>query len=264
MHLPGISNIIKKGSEYLNDNSPAILTGIGVAGVICAVVKAIEKTPEAMDAVVEKAENELQTEGLDFVDAKEALGTPKTIATGIKYYIPSIALGGMSIACFVSAQSINARRNTALATLCAMTSNEFNTYKNEVVKKLGEKKEHEIVDRVSEKKINDDPLSNSEIVVNNGDTLCYDTWSGRYFKSSIPKIERAVNEINSECIEDMCASLNDFYFLLGLPEIKCGDDCGWNTDQKLNVYFSAQVADNDDPCIVLNYSTEPFTNYTQL
>ena len=62
----------------------------------------------------------------------------------------------------------------------------------------------------------------------------------------------------------MCASLNDFYFLLNLPEIKCGDNCGWNTDHKLNVYFSAQVADNDSPCIVLNYNTEPITTYTQL
>lgn len=263
MNLSCVNDFVKKGVKYLNDNSPAVLTGIGIAGVICAVVKAVEKTPEAMDAVVEKAENELHTDGLDFVDAKEALGTPKTIATGIKYYIPSIALGGMSIACFIGAQSINAKRNAALATLYAVTSNEFNTYKDEVVKKLGEKKEHEIVDRISEKKINEDPLSNSEVVVDNGDTLCYDTWSGRYFKSSITKIERAVNEINSECIEDLYASLNDFYFLLGLPDIKCGDNCGWNTDHKLNVYFSAQVADNDSPCIVLNYNTEPIATYTQ-
>lgn len=264
MIFPGLSNMIKKGTNYINNNSSAVLTGIGIAGVICAIGKAIEKTPEAMDAVVEKAEEELQTDGLDFVDAKEALGTPKVIATGIKYYIPSIALGSMSIACFVGAQSINAKRNAALATLYAVTSNEFNTYKDEVVKKLGEKKEHEIVDRISEKKINDNPLSNSEVVVNNGDTLFYDTWSGRYFKSSISKVERAVNEINAECIEDLCASLNDFYFLIGLPETKCGDNCGWNTDRKLNVYFSAQLADNDEPCIVLNYNTEPFVNYTQL
>ena len=149
MNLSCVNDFVKKGVKYLNDNSPAVLTGIGIAGVICAVVKAVEKTPEAMDAVVEKAENELHTDGLDFVDAKEALGTPKTIATGIKYYIPSIALGGISIACFIGAQSINAKRNAALATLYAVTSNEFNTYKDEVVKKLGEKKEHEIVDRIS-------------------------------------------------------------------------------------------------------------------
>ena len=63
MNLSCVNDFVKKGVKYLNDNSPAVLTGIGIAGVICAVVKAVEKTPEAMDAVVEKAENELQTEG---------------------------------------------------------------------------------------------------------------------------------------------------------------------------------------------------------
>ena len=81
----------------------------------------------------------------------------------------------------------------------------------------------------------------SNIITDKGNTLCFDSLSGRYFKSDIDKIKRAVNNLNRELTYDMYVSLNDFYDELDLDHTKIGDELGWNLDDGLiDVYFGSQ------------------------
>lgn len=245
--------LMKDATKFMQKNSPAILTGIGITGVISAVVMAAKATPEA-EELIEIAEEE-----------KEA---PLTKAEAVKAvwrcYIPTVAVASASVACFVGAQSINARRNVALATLYTMTNDSFRNYREAVVEKIGEVKEEDVKNIVSKKELEKNPVDSNEVIVTSGDTLCYDPWSGRYFKSSLEKIRGAVNDVNAEINRDLYVSLNDLYFMLGLPTIKMGDCVGWNTDHPLSVYFSSQIAENDSPCIVLNFHTEPIATFMEL
>ena len=102
-------------------------------------------------------------------------------------------------------------------------------------------------------------------MTDNGDTLCYDSVSGRYFKSSIDQIKKAENSINRTVLTEMYVSLNEFYDELDLDHTKLGNDLGWNIDDGLiEIDFSSQIADNGKPCVVVNYSVAPRYGYSKL
>lgn len=245
-----LHRILNGTTQYLSKNSSSILTGCGIAGIIVTAITAVYATIDASEKIN------------DAEEIKQEPLTNKEIAkVAWKSYIPVAVAGVSSAACFVGAQTINTRRNMALATLYSMTANNFNDYREAVVKKLGEKKEEEVRDEVSRKQIEENPVESSEVFIGDGDTLCYDSWSGRYFKSSIEKIRGAVNTINHDLNSELTIPLNDFYFLLNLPTVKAGDKAGWNIDKPMKVYFSSQIAENNEPCIVINYYTEPMEDY---
>ena len=245
-----LHGILNGATQYLSKNSSSILTGCGIAGIVVTAITAVYATIDASEKIN------------DAEEVKQEPLTNKEIAkVAWKSYIPVVIAGASSAACFVGAQTINTRRNMALATLYSMTANNFNDYREAVVKKLGEKKEEEVRDEVSRKQIEENPVESSEVFIGDGDTLCYDSWSGRYFKSSIEKIRGAVNTINHDLNSELTIPLNDFYFLLNLPTVKAGDKAGWNIDKPMKVYFSSQLAENNEPCIVINYYTEPMEDY---
>ena len=103
------------------------------------------------------------------------------------------------------------------------------------------------------------PAKESEIIfVGDGETLCYDVLSGRYFKSKIDKIKKAENDLNRRMRDEMYISLNDFYYEVGLEPIKLGDDLGWNIDNGyIDLRFSSQLATDGTPCLVIDYGYGP-------
>jgi hypothetical protein len=92
--------------------------------------------------------------------------------------------------------------------------------------------------------------------------LCYDAVSGRYFKSDIDKLKKAENILNRRLVEEMSISLNDFYYEIDLPEIDIGDDLGWNIDKGyIELMFSAQLAEDGTPCLVVGFQVTPKWGY---
>lgn len=244
-----LQGLMKDATSYLVKHSAGILTGCGIAGVITTAVMAVKATPKALD---------------DISIAEEAKGEPLTkieiIKATWKNYVPATAIGGATIGCFVGAQSINARKQLALATLYTVTNDNFKTYREAVDEKIGEKKAKEIKDEAARRSLESNPISPStEVIVTDGSTLCYDAWSGRYFKSSMEKIQGAINALNRDLNRDLFVSLNDLYFLLGLPSIKPGDMLGFT--EQVDVYFSSQIAENNEPCLVMNFYTDPSDRY---
>ena len=67
-----------------------------------------------------------------------------------------------------------------------------------------------------------------------------------------------MNDINAQLRDDYFVSLNEFYNLLGLSNVKLGEDIGFAVeDSYLNLSFSATLTDNNIPCLVLNYDVSP-------
>lgn len=253
MNFAGLNGVFKEVGKYISKNSPMILTGIGIAGFVGTAVCAAKATPDAVEAL-EAAEE----------DKGAALTKPEIVKAAWKSYIPTACLGTVSAVCVIGGQRINARRGAALATIYSLTNEQFREYRDATVKKLGEKKAHEIDDEVSRRELEKNPVDNNEVIITDGTTLCYDPWSGRYFKSSMEKIRGAVNDINEQLNKELYADLNDFYFSIGLPTVRMGDTVGWNADRPMAVYFSSQIAENEEPCIVMNFHTEPTVDFMTL
>ena len=241
-------------------HSPEILTGIGIAGMITTTVLAVRATPKALQLIeqagYEKGSDENPTMDMEFT----SLTTVETIKVVWKCYIPSAVVGITSILCLIGASSVNVRRNAALATAYTLSETAMREYRDKVVKTIGEKKERSVRDAIAKDKIEQNPVTNSEVIITDkGDTLCFDMLSGRYFKSDIEKLRKGINELNRLMLSDGYVSLNDFYYEIGLENIKIGDTIGWNYDKGLvDIDFSSHLAADGTPCLAINFSIAPY------
>ena len=243
-------------------HSPEILTGIGIAGMLSTTVLAVRATPKALMLIEEKKREK------KFAGEQPELTKLEIVKTAWKPYIPAAVTGVASIACLVGASSVNARRNAALAAAYALSETTLADYKEKVVETIGEKKAQEVKDAIAKDKIENDPVTRKEIIATDkGETLCYDALSGRYFKSDIEYIRRAVNNLNERLLFDTHISLNEYYDEIGLEEIfPMGENLGWTVDPDsankglIELDFSSQLAEGT-PCLVVGFSNAPRYDY---
>lgn len=240
----------------IKKHSPEILTGIGIAGMITTTVMAVRATPKAL-ILIEERKEEIGAEKLEAMDM---------VKTTWACYIPAAITGTLSVACLIGASSVNARRNAALATAYTLSESALKDYQGKVIEMFGEKKNEAVKDAVAKDKVEKNPVVTREVIITEkGNTLCYDAISGRYFKGDIDKIKKAECELNRQMRDEMYVSLNDFYYEVGLDNIKIGDELGWNIDNGyINLSFSSQLAGDGTPCLVIDYSIAPRYDFSEL
>ena len=251
MNANAIKSVIGKAGKFIDRNSPKILTGLGVAGVVTTTVLAVRATPKALEII--EREQDICNEKLSKTDM---------LRLTWKCYIPTCLMAGVTIACIVGANTINTKRNIALASLYTVAKEAAKDLEEVTGEVVGDKKLTEIKDIIAEKKIEKNPPKDETIIITgNGDVLCYDSFSGRYFMSNIEKIRKVQNDMNQEIIADMWVSLNEVYYALGLPCIKSGEEMGWNIHNLIEFYFSTQLTKDGKPCIVVEFTPDPRFDY---
>lgn len=230
-------------------NSPTILTAVSVAGLVTTTVLAVKATPKALRLLDLEPPN---------------LTKKEVIKTTWKCYIPTVAMGGLTIGCIICANSINLRRNAALASVYSLAETSLKEYQAKVVETFGENKAQKVKDDVAKDLIKNNPVKDQEVIITgNGETLCYDSFSGRYFKSNMDKINKAENAINKALLNENFISLNEVYYELGLPNNKVGDEVGWTNydDGSVNFHFSSQLSEDGTPCLVIDFQIGPRYDY---
>lgn len=240
---------IRKFGLSVSKHSPAILTGIGLAGMTTSLIFGIKATPKAL-ILMDEAKKELDKDELEPVDILQATW---------KCYIPTAVMFTLSAGCIIFGQSVHAHRNAALAAACALSDTTLREYQAKVIETIGERKEEEVRAAVDKERIMRNPISKQEVICTGiGQTLCFDAMSGRYFYSDIDKLRKAANELNRQMIDEMYISLNDLYYEIGLSAIGIGDEIGWNIDKGLiDFAFTSQLSENDIPCLVMGYHIAP-------
>lgn len=245
----------KSAKYFLGRNSSSILTGASIAGLVATTVMAVKATPKAMQIL----------EDDKIVDEKQGLcrhyehNLLEKAKLTWKCYIPTAIVGGLTISSMVWSNSINLKRAAALASAYSLSESRFRSYREKIIDRIGESKIKEIDSAVAKEKLDKDPLGSKEVILTGkGETLCYDAFSGRYFKSSVEEIKRILNRLSREMLSEDFVVLNDIYFELGLSRTKLGDNLGWHvSDGLVEPSFSAQLLEDGSPCIVLDFYTEP-------
>lgn len=250
MKLP---QFLKDAQRFVSRHSPEILTAVGISGMVTTVVLAVKATPKALQIIEEERENREDGE----------ITKLDTVKLCWKCYIPATAVGVASAVCLVGANSVNAKRNAALATAYKLTETAFTEYKHKVVETIGEKKETAIKESIAKDHINNNPVGQNEVIIlGKGTTLCYDLHSGRYFESDIDLIKRAVAELNRNMLLHDYVSLNDFYEEIGLSRSEQGDYLGWNISKGyIDVQYSSHLTEDNRPCLAISYDIAPYHGY---
>lgn len=251
MTIGNISGIL---SRKIVENSPAILTGIGVAGVVVTAILA------AKGAV--KANNDI----IDIEHSSGATLTPKEkIQITWKHFIPAAVVGTGTIVCVISAQSINSKRAAVLMSLYTIADRSLTEVKDKMREELGEGKARGIMDKIAEDRVNDfDPDEKllQKIDMSGGEvSWCLDLYSGREFLSNTNQLMAAMNSINQECNEHMYASLNDWYGLVGLDYIPIGETVGWTSDNHLELELAYVPLKDGRPAIAVGFKRQPKENF---
>lgn len=264
-----VMKFVKTVKRGFGKRSPEILLGIGIASGITTTVLAVKATPKAMELLAEAEKENINRqikEGVPGPEVKNGLPSAQVVKTVWKCYIPAAISGAASIACLLGSHSVHAKRNAALATAYKLSETALNEYREKVVEEIGEEKEKVIRDKVSQKHLDETPVSKNEVIITGtGKQLCYDGISGRYFESDIQTIRAAVNKINETMVYEMYAALNDFYNEIGLSNTDMGDELGWNLDDGLlEISYGAMVADDGRPCITLDYHIAPRYDFSKL
>lgn len=251
MNIQGLAKHVERVAV---DNSPAILTAVGVTGTVTTAIFASRASFKAADII-----REMESEDGASEDPKQRL-VERTKATW-QLYIPAVGVGTATIACIVFANQIGTRRAAAMAAAYSMSEKAFSEYREKIIEKVGEAKEQEARDEIAQERVERNPLGSQVIVMNEREVLCFDQYTGRYFNSDMETLKQAQNKINYRMIRENYASLNDFYDCIGLDWVPTGDDLGWNSDAMLELSFTTVLSEDQRPCIAIDFHTVPVRNF---
>lgn len=247
----------------LKKNSPKILMGVGIAGSVVSTVLACKATLKVKDILDEKNEtveqihNCVEDDTVDYSeeDKKKDL-TILYAQTGVKLaklYLPSIALGALSIASIVSGYKILNKRNVALAAAYTVVDKGFKNYRKNVVERFGEEVDRELRHNIKAKQIEEKYIDKDgnektrkkkvyEIAEDKkpGEGISeyakfFDEWNTdehskdpEYNLMFLRKQQDYANEVLKH---QGYLFLNEVYDMLGIPRTQAGQVVGWIYDE---------------------------------
>lgn len=231
-------SILKIAQTFILRNSHHILTGLALMGIGASVALSV------------RADRQMHEWD---IDEFKRLTKEQRIKTYAKIYAPPAIAILATGACVLGAHSISVKRESSLLLAYEGTRQVYDRYRASVQDRLGPE-EKKIAEKAASKA---QPIPRETIVYGEGDVLFYDAYSGRYFKSTVNKIDRVVNELNYTLLREMCVSLNEFYAGIGLDGISLGDQLGWNEQRQIEVHYGAKVSEEGKAVVIVDFVVEP-------
>ena len=233
MKKPNLQRLAQRSKIYLRKASPTILSGLGAAGVIVTSVLAVRATPKALRKI--RADSKTNHDG-----DPEAYSKLEAVKSAWVCYIPAAISGTATIFCIFGANVLSKRQQAALTSAYALLNDSYNNYKDKLKELYGEEAHQKIVDAIAAEKAKDVYITSTGLVRNssldfdehdpNDERLFYDTYSNRYFESSINRVIQAEYHLNRDFVISGYLPANHFYQLLGLEPLEGGDTVGWSID----------------------------------
>lgn len=206
-----IQKLLHKSGLCIRKYSPVALSFVASAGVVVTAIAAAKATPRAVALVY--ADSRKKHDGDPYAYTKK-----EAFIVAWKCYIPAVAFGASTIACIMGANALNRRQQAALTSAYALVQSSYKEYKDKLKELYGEEAHNAIIDSIAKEKGMEPEVSRT----------FYDSFSQRYFESTIEKVIQAEYHLNRNFMFAGVISLNDFYEFLGLEKTELGDAVGWS------------------------------------
>lgn len=250
--------IFKKVTETVDDHKTTILTGIGVAGTITTAVlsgRAGFRAAQIIDTMYRER----------FNSDDETVSTKEKIWAAGPQFIPAVGTGALTIGAIVFSNRLSAKETAAMAAMYSMSDKTFQEYKAKVQEKLGQNKETALRDEIAQNRVDNNPPDDRRVIITgNGDVLCYDVLTDRYFRSKVETIKHAENEINALILNEDVVSLSRFYEEIGLNVTPFSDSVGWNLENRCELEISTVMSIDQQPCISIDFKRWPKSDYDNI
>jgi len=227
---------LQKLGHALRKALPTILTCAGAVGVVATVVLAVKATPKALEQV--EADSRENHNGDPNAAAKL-----EVVKSCWKHYVPAAVTGAASLACFFSANALNRRQQVALTSAYTLVAGSYADYQRKLKEMYGKEAHEKIMASVAAERVDPDHtiyasglLRSYSLDFEDADEeerLFYDSFSNRYFTSTIGKVLQAEYHLNRNFTIGGCVGVNNFYELLGIEDKKDLSDFGWWINEDL-------------------------------
>ena len=250
-----MNNMLNYSKRFMKRNAAIILTGVGVVGVVATTITAIKATPKALVLLEEKKE-----------EKEETLSRLEILQVSLPAYIPTILLGTGTIACILGANILNKKAQASIMSAYALLDRSYKDYKEKVIELYGEDASNLVRENIAKDNYEKEEIENED----DGKQLFYDEFSKRYFRATNETVLRAEYEMNRILNEAGGAYLNEYYDLVGLPQVDYGEYLGWSAAQMYEMYWESwlyfhhtkTIADDGTEFWIIDF-TEPFPDYDE-
>lgn len=193
--------------------TPKLFTGLAIVGVGATVYFAVKETKAAekeKEHVEESGQSEVPVEE-ENSDTALKQNISRVVETAFRYKGTIIA-SSLTISFILASHKLSAKEIAALTATCGYLATNRDKLETEIRKLPGGEEALKVVKKemavkgaeqlkTEEKKVGMWKYQTIE-ETGNGKLLCYDHWSGRYFRSSLDAVEQAQRRIN-DMIEDV-------------------------------------------------------------
>ena len=231
--------LLKQGERMIRSNSPVILTGLGVSGVVTTAYLSYRTGYKL-------GETNQHFSGSEHRD----LSFRDKVRYTWRSYIPPVAAGAATITCVIAATHVGLRRTAAMAAAYSVSEKAFTEYRDKVEEKYGKNKETAIRDEIAQDNITKTAPGPSVVLLGGGTTIFYEYFTGRYFLSDMETLRRAENEINRRVLTCDYATLAEFHTLIGQPPTQGAMDMGWTKPKLLDIEISACLTYDDSKAAI--------------
>lgn len=260
-----ITDVLKQGEQFVKDNSSTLLTAVGVTGTVATAVLTGRASIKAHTLIYdEQIRMQLSIPEPRVVPDEELPQIPmkdKVVMTWPLFVVP-VTTGALTVTSIVMANRINSKKIATLAALYGLSEQRLKEYRDKVAEKVTGPKATDIRDSVAQDQVS--KTSGSEVIITgDGKVLCFDPVTGRFFESTHEDLKRAENRVNEIILNHEKASLSDFCEQIGLKKTTMTDEIGWNlhTTGLCDLYITSTIADNDRPCLVVDFENPPTHEY---
>lgn len=253
-----------QGKFLLQKNSPTILMGLGVVGVVASTVLACKATLK-LDEVKYVADENIEHvhQGREKYDEEVysqesyqrdlAVVHVQKVVSVAKLYAPSVLLGATSISCILGSHYILNKRNAGLMAAYAILNDSFKKYRGRVVDEFGAQKDFAFHNDIKETTVTETVINEDGTKTKTKKTVLLlednqPSGYARFFDESSVEwrkdythnlffLKAQQNYANDLLKMQGHVFLNEVYDMLSLPRSSAGALVGW-------VYEGDDIGDN--------------------
>lgn len=255
-----ITKNLRVVERLVQNNSPAILTAVGVAGVVATAITTSKATTKAEK--IWSQERYTRSINRTTTDPEVVLTRTEKTKLSWKVWIPPISVAAVTCGAIIGAQYVNTKRMAALAAGYYALESKHEEYKDKVRELIGDKKVAQVEESTYKDMVRRGKVGGIDVWP--GDVPCIDALTGRPFSSNMEALRKAENDINARINHGDQPSVTDLYALLKIPENKLSDAFGWNDENMCEMKFTTVLDDDGVPYLIMDFSVLPVGNFWKI
>lgn len=201
-----------------------VTVGVSIAGVITTAILASKAAPKAQKRLDDLKHDTPEPTKLEVI---------KAVAPA---YSAAAVSGSLTIACIIGTSLLNRKSQASLASAYALLNHNYQRYRQTVKKIFGEDADQKVMNEIVTSECTNPPIysmtgwgeGSLDFDAPEETLLFYDSYSERYFNSTISHVLQAEYHLNRNFCLGGDVSVNMFYEFLGLDPIIGGDKFVWD------------------------------------